>query len=208
MAKSKKTAGTVTESEEMESTATTQETTLEENTGKGEENMNSSKPLQKALINGLKDIYFTEFAILEALPKMREAATTEELKEAFEDHELITRKQISRLEKVFRSINETPEKKNCPAIEGIIKEGEEVIESTPEGSMTRDAMLIIAAQKVEHYEIASYGGLAQMAITLGHDDAADLLERTLDEEEQTDLELTEIAEGFINFEAEEEEEEI
>ncbi len=208
MAKSKKTAGTVTESEEMESTATTQETTLEENTGKGEENMNSSKPLQKAFINGLKDIYFTEFAILEALPKMREAATTEELKEAFEDHELITRKQISRLEKVFRSINETPEKKNCPAIEGIIKEGEEVIESTPEGSMTRDAMLIIAAQKVEHYEIASYGGLAQMAITLGHDDAADLLERTLDEEEQTDLELTEIAEGFINFEAEEEEEEI
>lgn len=181
---------------------------MEENTGKGEENMNSSKPLQKAFINGLKDIYFTEFAILEALPKMREAATTEELKEAFEDHELITRKQISRLEKVFRSINETPEKKNCPAIEGIIKEGEEVIESTPEGSMTRDAMLIIAAQKVEHYEIASYGGLAQMAITLGHDDAADLLERTLDEEEQTDLELTEIAEGFINFEAEEEEEEI
>lgn len=179
----------------------------EENKGeKAEENMNSNKPLQKAFLDGLKDIYYSEFAIVEALPKMREAATTEELKDAFEDHELLTRRQITRLEKVFKSIKEEPEKKKCPAIEGIIKEGEEVIKSTPEGSMTRDAMLIIAAQKVEHYEIASYGGLAQMAITLGYNDAADLLERTLEEEEQTDLDLTDIAESFINFEAEEEDE--
>ncbi len=95
-------------------------------------------------------------------------------------------------------------KKECKAIKGIIEEGEEVIKSTEDGSSTRDVALIIAAQKVEHYEIATYGGLAQLAITMGHDKAADLLERTLQEEEDTDAELTEIAETSINFDAEQE----
>ncbi|WP_316931266.1 ferritin-like domain-containing protein [Chryseobacterium sp. P1-3] len=89
-------------------------------------------------------------------------------------------------------------------MKGIIKEGEEVIKSTEDGSMTRDAALIIAAQKVEHYEIATYGGLVQLALTMGHDKAADLLEKTLQEEEDTDYNLTEIAENYINFDAEQE----
>lgn len=161
-------------------------------------------PLHKFFVSALKDIYYAENAIIEALDTMREAATTEELKDAFEDHQLQTKKHVSRLEKVFKLIDEEPEKKECEAIKGIIKEGEEVIKSTEEGSMTRDAALIIAAQKVEHYEIATYGGLAQLAITMGHDKAADLLEKTLQEEEETDEGLTEIAETFINFDAEQE----
>ncbi|REC47340.1 ferritin-like domain-containing protein [Chryseobacterium pennipullorum] len=160
--------------------------------------------LHKFFVSSLKDIYFAENAIIDALTKMEEAATTEELKEAFEDHQLQTKKHVSRLEKVFRLIDEKPEKKECEAIKGIIKEGEEIIKSTEEGSMTRDAALIIAAQKVEHYEIATYGGLAQLAITMGHDKVADLLETTLQEEEDTDYNLTEIAETFINFDAEQE----
>jgi len=160
--------------------------------------------LHQFFVSALKDIYFAENAIIEALTKMEEAATTEELKEAFEDHQLQTKKHVSRLEKVFKLIDEKPEKKECEAIKGIIKEGEEIIKSTQEGSMTRDAALIIAAQKVEHYEIATYGGLAQLAITMGHDKVADLLEKTLQEEEDTDYNLTEIAETFINFDAEQE----
>ncbi|AKK74557.1 hypothetical protein OK18_19810 [Chryseobacterium gallinarum] len=160
--------------------------------------------LHKFFVSALKDIYYAENAIIEALDKMQEAATTEELKDAFEDHQLQTKKHVSRLEKVFKLLDETPEKKECEAIKGIIKEGEEVIKSTEDGSMTRDAALIIAAQKVEHYEIATYGGLVQLALTMGHDKAADLLEKTLQEEEDTDYNLTEIAENYINFDAEQE----
>ncbi|SDI86238.1 Ferritin-like metal-binding protein YciE [Chryseobacterium taeanense] len=165
--------------------------------------MNNS-PLHKFYVSALKDIYYAENAIIEALGKMQEAATTEELKEAFEDHQLQTQKHVIRLERVFKLINESPEEKECKAIKGIIEEGEEIIKSTEEGSMTRDAALIIAAQKVEHYEIATYGGLAQLAITMGYDKAADLLEKTLQEEEDTDYDLTEIAETYINFDAEQE----
>lgn len=160
--------------------------------------------LHKFFIDALKDILFAENAIVDALEKMQEAATTEELKDAFEDHQLQTKKHISRLEKVFKLLNQQPEKKECKAIVGIIKEGEDIIKSTEEGSMTRDVGLIIAAQKVEHYEIATYGGLVQLAITMGHDKAADLLEKTLLEEEDTDMLLTEIAETSINVNAEKE----
>jgi len=161
-------------------------------------------PLHKFFVDALKDMYYAEHKLIDALQTMHDAATTEELKDAFEDHQLQTKKHISRLEKVFKLIKETPEQKKCQAMDGLIKEGEEIIKSTEEGSMTRDAALIIAAQKVEHYEIASYGGLAQLAITMGHDDAADLLEKTLQEEEDTDYNLTEIAETSINFDAEQE----
>ncbi|WP_042721527.1 ferritin-like domain-containing protein [Flavobacterium sp. B17] len=183
--------------------STSKQTTSVDNATVDKNEMNSS-PLHKFFVSALKDIYYAENAIIEALEKMQEAATTEELKEAFEDHQLQTKKHVSRLEKVFKLINETPEKKECKAIKGIIEEGEEIIKSTEEGSMTRDAALIIAAQKVEHYEIATYGGLAQLAITMGHDKAADLLEKTLQEEEDTDYDLTEIAETYINFDAEQE----
>ncbi|QIY82944.1 ferritin-like domain-containing protein [Chryseobacterium sp. NEB161] len=176
---------------------------LQKQGGNQEQNMKDSS-LHKFFVDALKDIYFAEDAILDALGKMESAATTEELKEAFEDHQLQTKKHISRLEKVFKLIDETPEKKECKAIVGIIKEGEDIINSTEAGSTTRDVGLIIAAQKVEHYEIPTYGGLVQLAITMNHDKAADLLDRTLEEEEETDLLLTEIAETSINVDAEQE----
>lgn len=160
-------------------------------------------PLFKFFTDGLKDIYYAEKHLLEALPKMKEAATTSELQEAFEDHHLITQKHISRLEKVFKIIGEKAEAKKCDAIIGIVKEGETCIKETEEGTMTRDAGLIISAQKAEHYEIASYGGLAALAETLEMYDVSDLLHKTLEEEEQTDRDLTEIAESFINFGAKE-----
>lgn len=151
----------------------------------------------------LKDIYYAEQQIAKALPKMQNACTTDELKEAFEDHLHQTNKQIKRLEKVFEKIGKKAEGKKCEAIEGILKEADNIISETKEGTMTRDAALIIAAQKVEHYEIATYGGLVQLAITVGQQDAADLLDKTLTEEEDTDWRLTDIAESFINIEAEE-----
>jgi hypothetical protein len=179
------------------------QTPLQSQTKEKDQNMAES-PLHKLFVDALKDIYYAENAIVDALEKMEAAATTEELKDAFEDHQLQTKKHISRLEKVFKLIGEQAEKKECKAIVGIIKEGEEIIKSTEDGSMTRDVGLIIAAQKVEHYEIATYGGLVQLAITMGHDKAADLLERTLQEEEDTDLLLTDIAESSININAEQE----
>lgn len=180
----------------------TKKGTADKSTVNKDEMKNS--PLHKFFVSALKDIYYAENAILEALEKMQEAATTEELKDAFEDHHLQTQKHVKRLEKVFKLIDEKPEKKECKAIQGIIEEGEEVIRSTEDGSATRDVALIIAAQKVEHYEIATYGGLTQLAITMGHNKAADLLERTLQEEEDTDSHLTDIAETSINFDAEQE----
>lgn len=187
---------------ETNTTVSTKKGTADK-TSINEDEMKNS-PLHKFFVSALKDIYYAENAILEALEKMQEAATSEDLKDAFEDHHLQTQKHVKRLEKVFKLIDETPEKKECKAIKGIIEEGEETIKSTEEGSATRDVGLIIAAQKVEHYEIATYGGLTQLAITMGHNKAADLLERTLQEEEDTDAELTEIAETSINFDAEQE----
>jgi ferritin-like metal-binding protein YciE len=201
--KDNSTTGTGTSSTTTGSTGSSKKTASVDNATVDQNEMQNS-PLHKFFVSALKDVYYAENAIIEALGTMQEAATTDELKEAFEDHQLLTRKHVSRLEKVFKLINEMPEKKECKAIKGIIEEGEEIIKSTEEGSMTRDAALIIAAQKVEHYEIATYGGLAQLAITMGHDKAADLLEKTLQEEEDTDYELTEIAETFINFDAEQE----
>ncbi len=204
-------SGTSTDSADTTNTGTDKNTgenksssTISADSGSSSSPQNEHKPLMEFFVSALKDIYYAEHAMVEKLPKMREAATTEELQDAFEDHELLTRRQITRLEKVFREIGEEPAKQKCDAIEGLIKEAEKIIKSTPDGSMTRDAALIIAAQKIEHYEIATYGGLVQLAITLGFDKAVDLLEDTLEEEEETDFELTDIAESFINFEAEEE----
>lgn len=156
-------------------------------------------PLYKFFTDMLKDMYFAEKHILEALPKMQEGATTEELQDAFEDHYLMTQKQVSRLEKVFKLLGEKAEGKKCEAIIGIVKEGESSMKETEEGTMTRDAALIIAAQKVEHYEIASYGGLCALAETMGFYDASDILHITLEEETKTDNDLTHIAESYINF---------
>lgn len=163
-----------------------------------------SSPLHQFFLDGLKDIYYAEHALVDGLETMQEAATTSELREAFEDHLYQTKEQINRLERVFKLLGEKPEKKECEAIKGLIKEGENIIKNTERGTMTRDAALIIAAQKIEHYEIATYGGLTQLAITMGHDKVADLLEMTLEEEEDTDVLLTDIAETYINLDAEQE----
>lgn len=160
--------------------------------------------LEKFFMDQLKDIYYAEQQIQKALPKMMEAATTEELKDAFDDHLHQTKKHIKRLEKAFELLGEKAQGKKCEAIEGITREADSIIEETKEGTMTRDAALIIAAQKVEHYEIATYGGLVQLAITIGRQQVAELLDTTLMEEEQTDRLLTDIAESHINIEAEEE----
>ncbi len=161
-------------------------------------------PLEKFFLAQLKDIYYAEQKITRSLPKMQEAATTEELKDAFEDHLHQTQRHVKRLEKVFQTLNKKAEGEKCEAIEGIAREVDSIIEETEEGTFTRDAALIIAAQKVEHYEIATYGGLVQLAITMGLHDAADLLDKTLIEEEDTDSLLTEIAENQINLRAEHE----
>jgi ferritin-like metal-binding protein YciE len=160
--------------------------------------------LEKFFQDSLKDIYWAEKHLTKALPKMMKAATTDELKSAIETHIEQTVGQIGRLEQVFEMIGKKAQAKKCEAMEGLIKEGESIIEETEDGSMTRDVGIIMAAQKVEHYEIATYGGLVSLARTLGMDEAADILGETLEEEKQTDLNLTDIAENNINWEAEQE----
>jgi ferritin-like metal-binding protein YciE len=164
----------------------------------------TNSQLQKFFEDSLKDIYWAEKNLTKALPKMKEASTTEELKNAIEEHLAQTETHVQRLEQVFELIGKKAQAKKCDAMEGLIKEGESIVEETEDGSMTRDVGIIMAAQKVEHYEIATYGGLAQIATTMGLDEAADLLNETLDEEKETDKLLTEIAENNINWEAEQE----
>lgn len=167
---------------------------------------NKYKPLFQYFINGLKDLYWAEKAVEALLKKNKSLAYTEELSDALEDHEKQTQKHIRRLEKIFDSLKEKAEAKKCEAMAGLVKEAEETVKETPKNSMTRDAVIIISAQKVEHYEIASYGGLLQIAITFNMDSVADWLEKTLLEEEETDELLSEIAESFINLEAAHEDE--
>lgn len=154
----------------------------------------------------LKDIYYAEKHIVKSLPKMIKAATSPELQQAFTEHLEVTKTQVSRLEEVFASINKKPQAKKCEAIEGLTKEAESILEDTEKGTATRDVALIIAAQKVEHYEIATYGGLAQLARTLGLEEAAELLNATLEEEKETDQTLTQLAENDINYESSQESE--
>ena len=149
----------------------------------------------------LKDIYWAEKHLVKTLPKMQKAATSEELKKAFADHLETTKEHVSRLEQVFSLLGEEAKAKKCDAMEGITKEGESIIEDTEAGTATRDVGLILAGQKVEHYEISTYGGLAQLARTLSHDDVAEILETTLQEEKEADELLTSVAENSINYEA-------
>jgi ferritin-like metal-binding protein YciE len=175
-------------------------------------NKQASKPneetqsaLMELFVDSVKDIYWAEQYLTKALPKMQKAATSEELQGAFETHLAQTQEQIARLEEVFELLEEKAQGKKCDAMEGLVSEAETVIEDTEDGSATRDVGLIMAAQKVEHYEIAAYGGLTQLAKTLGRDDISELLEETLAEEKETDELLTGIAESGINFEASAEE---
>ena len=160
-----------------------------------------SAELKEFFIDELKDIYWAEKHLVKTLPKMQKAASSEELKNAFADHLETTKGHVTRLEDVFELLGEKAQAKKCEAMEGITKEGESIIEDTDAGTATRDVGLILAAQKVEHYEISTYGGLRQLAQTLGLDDVAEVLEKTLGEEKEADELLTSIAENDINYEA-------
>ena len=188
------------------SSATNKSTTSATSKSTSTKGANSAKGnmLEEFFVDQLKDIYWAEKNLLKALPKMQKARTTSELQAAFEDHKNVTEEQVSRLEQAFEMMGKKAQAKKCDAMEGLIKEAESVIEETEKGSMTRDVALIVAAQKAEHYEIASYGGLVQLAKTMGKNDVAELLQLTLDEEKETDVLLTEIAENNINWEAEQE----
>jgi len=155
---------------------------------------------ERLLVHELKDLFSAESQIIEALPKMEEAATSEELKEAFRDHLEETRTHRQRLEEAFALTEFQPGGEHCDGCEGLIEEGQEVIDEIEEGEI-RDAALIAAAQRVEHYEIAAYGSAIAFARKLGHDDIADLLAETLEEEKHADSLLTKIAEGSVNPEA-------
>jgi ferritin-like metal-binding protein YciE len=158
------------------------------------------------LTKELNDLYDAERQILEALPKMKEAASSEELTEAFEQHLEQTREQVKRLDRIFSKMGEQPGGKQCEGMEGLLREGEKLI-GEMEKSPVLDAALIAAAQKVEHYEISGYGTARTLATILGQNEAAELLEETLDEEKDTDETLTEIAEGIMGGESADEDEE-
>ena len=157
--------------------------------------------LREFFLEELRDIYWAEQHLLATLPKMEGAATTEKLKAAFADHLVVTQKHVARLQDAFKLLGEQAQGKKCEAIAGITTEGEEIIAETEAGSVTRDVGLIMAAQKVEHYEIATYGTLKAWAHTLGKHDAAQVLQEILDEEYLADKTLTGIAESHLNREA-------
>jgi len=165
----------------------------------------SGSLLGEYFYEALKDIYWAEKALTKALPKMSKNATDSALKKAFDTHLQETKKQIERLEEVFEKFGKKAQAKKCEAMQGLIAESEEIISDTKDDTATRDAALIISAQKVEHYEIATYGGLAQLARTMKRNDLVKLLETTLNEEKKADEILTKVAEkGGVNEEASDE----
>ncbi|HEY4193953.1 MAG TPA: ferritin-like domain-containing protein [Mucilaginibacter sp.] len=177
-------------------TTTTKKTKTTGLTGKLE-----NSEFHEFFVDELKDIYWAEKHLVKALPKMRKAATSSNLAAAFDKHTQETETHIATLEKAFGLLDEKPAAKKCDAMAGLLEEASGIIEDTEKGTMIRDAGLILAAQKVEHYEIATYGGLRTLAASMGHDDVAELLQQTLDNEKATDETLTSIAESTINQEA-------
>jgi ferritin-like metal-binding protein YciE len=158
--------------------------------------------LQELYVEELKDLYSAENQLLQALPKMAKAASSSDLRTAFEDHLEQTRDQVERLEKIFKKLDASPKGKKCKAMEGLIEESNELLTEEAEPEVL-DAALIAAAQRVEHYEMAGYGSVRTFARLLRDQEAADLLQETLDEEEAADKKLTELAETTINVEANE-----
>lgn len=160
----------------------------------------AAEDLRNLFIDSLKDIYWAEKALTKALPKMAKNATNEELVKAITSHLKETEIQITRLEDVFKLIGEKAVAKKCDAMDGLIKEGESILEETEPGAV-RDAGIIAASQKIEHYEIATYGTLCAFAKTLGEKEAEKLLAETLAEEKEADVALTKKAYNTINFDA-------
>jgi ferritin-like metal-binding protein YciE len=162
--------------------------------------------LKKLLQDELEDTYDAEHQLVKALPKMVEASFSPELQRALKEHLTVTQNQIKRLEQVFEALGEKAKRKPCKGMAGILSEGNEMLEEDLDES-TMDAAIISAAQKVEHYEIASYGTVRTLAQTLGNNEVAELLEETLEEEKEADERLTQIAESSINSQAASEEQE-
>lgn len=160
----------------------------------------AAEGLNELYIDCLKDIYWAEKALTKALPKMAKNATNQNLVNALEEHLTTTEEHIARLERVFEMAGKKAVAKKCEAMDGLIKEGQDIMESTEAGPV-RDAGIIAASQKIEHYEIATYGTICAFAKTLGQDEAAALLHQTLEEEKEADVALTEAAYNTINFDA-------
>ena len=156
--------------------------------------------LRELYVEGLKDLWSAETQLVKALPRMAKAATHPQLKRAFMKHEKQTQQHVKRLERICKELDESPRGKKCVGMEGLIKEGKELIQERPDKDVL-DAGLISAAQHVEHYEMAGYGTCRTWARLLGYEGQAQLLQTTLDEEQQTDLDLTTLAESSINLEA-------
>ncbi len=172
----------------------------EKKSGKVPAKSSAAEWLRELFIDELKDIIYAERALLKALPKMAKNATEPKLVSAIEQHVKVTEGQVQRLDQIFEILGESNRGKKCNAMEGLIKEGESIVEETEAGPV-RDAGIISASQKIEHYEIASYGTLAAFAKTLGENEVASLLEATLAEEKEADALLTDSAYNSINFEA-------
>ncbi|MEW6159779.1 MAG: ferritin-like domain-containing protein [Verrucomicrobiota bacterium] len=158
--------------------------------------------LQDLYIEELKDLYDAENQLLKAIPKMAKAATSPDLKNAFEDHLQVTQSQVDRLEQIFDALGTKAKGKKCKAMEGLIAEAKELLDQDAEEDVL-DAGLIVAAQKIEHYEIAGYGSVRTYAEQLGRDEDAELLQQSLEEEKETDEQLSDLAMECINIEAEE-----
>jgi ferritin-like metal-binding protein YciE len=156
--------------------------------------------LRKLFMEELRDVYNAENQLIKALPKMAKGASSDELKQAFEDHLAETKEHVERLEQIFRDLGEKAKGKTCHGMQGLIEEGSEILEENGEESVL-DAGIIAGAQKIEHYEIATYGTLRTWADLIGEDDAAELLQHTLDEEGDTNKWLNELAEEIVNPEA-------
>jgi ferritin-like metal-binding protein YciE len=156
--------------------------------------------LKDLYLEQLRDLYDAETQLIDALPKMAEAATSPDLKKGFNDHLNQTRDHVTRLERIFSALGEKPKGQTCQAMKGLVKEGEEMIKAKGDPEVI-DAGLIAAAQRVEHYEIAAYGTVRTYAESLGAAEAAQLLETTLKEEKETDFKLTHLAKTHINAEA-------
>lgn len=164
----------------------------------GGDDAETQEGLRGLFVNELKDIYYAENQAIDALGEQADAATTDEVRNAFLQHQDETRNQVARLEQVFDNLGVDTEEGSCSAIDGLVDDAQRVVSNTESGSLTRDAGLIIAGQKVEHHEIASYGSVVTLAQVLGYNEAARLLQQTLDEEKNADKKLTSLAESFIN----------
>lgn len=184
----------------METKTVKKASTPKKTVGKVKAKKSAAEGLRELFLESLKDIYWAEKALVKALPKMAKNATNANLVTAIKDHLSVTEEQVTRLEEVFGLLNKKATAKKCDAMAGLIEEAQGILEETEPGAV-RDAAIIAASQKVEHYEIATYGTLAAFARTLGEDEAANLLEQTLGEEKEADSILTDAAYNTINFDA-------